>query len=692
MVDNASPIADLPPHTRGSRLSDFTKKAPLLPAEEKLREACMRGETCVIDDGTRPNASTNENTIRASFLRYLILGGCEESPLHQRGVHLYGAFIACRNSHDLGKYLDLEAATIPRDIKLVNCWIDGSVSLNGAKTRNVCFDGTTLDELFADGIQCEGNIFLRHNFRANSCVRLLGATLSGSLECTGGSFEDKVVSLACDRIRVKGGIFLNSKFRALGAVRLVGAKTGGILNCIDGKFESSQLSLICDDIEIDGGLFLSDGFQANGVIRLPSAKVGENIACRGGHCKSHFYANNATIGGNLFLDKHFQSHGTIHLPNAHIGGNILCDGGTFHNKDKAILANKATIDGNVILGVANAAGTFSFQSAIIGGDFSANGATLSAKPSLELRGAEIKGTFHWRDIKHAPGRLDLGGASAKTVNMDEASWQKPKSIKLNNFTYKSFDNLESGANSNYWKRFLEQQPNDDLGEKFRPRPYEQLAKVLHSMGYEEEARSIRIKRQQLHTNFMAKYDPDRFATRSDGRQHWRVIHWLTVFARRTLIGPLVDYGFRPGKAVLYLLMLILIGSGVYWKAARFGVMTPTHPLIFKEAIDRGDGKLPIINPQCAENWVYFPKEVEAECRASVPSEYSEFQSLIYAADVALPIVNLRMENDWAPRVVDTSGNRDWLGWWVRTFEWFLIIMGWVLSLLFASAVGGIIRR
>lgn len=76
----------------------------------------------------------------------------------------------------------------------------------------------------------------------------------------------------------------------------------------------------------------------------------------------------------------------------------------------------------------------------------------------------------------------------------------------------------------------------------------------------------------------------------------------------------------------------------------------------------------------------------------MPSEYSEFQSLIYAADIALPIVNLRMESDWSPRVVYPDGERHWAGWWVRTFEWFLIISGWLLSLLFVSAVGGIIRR
>ncbi|MEO0908819.1 MAG: hypothetical protein AAFX96_00380, partial [Pseudomonadota bacterium] len=87
--------------------------------------------------------------------------------------------------------------------------------------------------------------------------------------------------------------------------------------------------------------------------------------------------------------------------------------------------------------------------------------------------------------------------------------------------------------------------------------------------------------------------------------------------------------------------------------------------------------------------VYFPDE---NCGSAMPSEYSEFQSFIYAADVALPVVNLRMEDDWAPRVVHTDGTSNSIGWWVRTFEWFLIAAGWILSLLFVSAVGSSIRR
>ena len=70
-----------------------------------------------------------------------------------------------------------------------------------------------------------------------------------------------------------------------------------------------------------------------------------------------------------------------------------------------------------------------------------------------------------------------------------------------------------------------------------------------------------------------------------------------------------------------------------------------------------------------------------------------FNALIYSIDVAVPVVNFRMQDDWSPRVVDwQSGETDWAGWWVRSWEWLQVSFGWAFSLLFVSAIGGIIRR
>lgn len=258
---------------------------------------------------------------------------------------------------------------------------------------------------------------------------------------------------------------------------------------------------------------------------------------------------------------------------------------------------------------------------------------------------------------------------------------QPKKVdyntKLDNFTYGGFSNLPDNCKPAFWIEFLNQQPQDHLAKNFKPRPWEQLASVLDAMGYQEEALELRIEKQKLQTNFMAKHEP----AAQGSLNLW---HWGQVFFRKIVWGPLVGYGYKPGNALVYLFVLIVLGGILYDQAAKRGIMTPTHPLIFKEA--RAGGSIPA---WCAENWVYFPDE---NCASAMPSEYSEFEAFIYAADVALPVVNLRMESDWAPRVVFTDGTRDNFGLWVRAYEWFLIAGGWILSLLFVSAVGSSIRK
>ncbi len=538
---------------KGSKLEDFL---PLLPAEEKLRQCAANGEVCEVDDffGARPEEASKLNTIRAEFLRYMVIGGCTLSLIHARGVNILGAYVKCNEE------LDLEASDICKDLKLQQCLIDGYLNLAGAKTKNISLNAS------------------------------------------------KVVSIMAERA------FL------------------------------------------DGSLNLNEGFTSQESVRLSSAAI---------------------------------------------SGNLLCENAKFLESDNSLIINRAKINGDVDLENVIAKGTIALTGTEIGGDFTPQGASLEGTPSLQLRNTKIGGTLVWRSLKHANGEVDFSGASCKNINTDGDSWMRkredyqeknsneekpisenqPKQIdyntKLDNFTYEGFSNLPDNCKPEFWIEFLNQQPQDHLEKNFKPRPWEQLASVLDTMGYQEEALELRIEKQKLQTNFMASHEP---AAKS-GLNLW---HWGQVFFRKAIWGPLVGYGYKPGNALLYLFALIMLGTIIYDQAAKRGIMTPTHPLIFKEA--RAGGTIPA---WCAENWVHFPDE---NCASAMPSEYSEFQSFIYAADVALPVVNLRMEVDWAPRVVFTDGTRDNFGWWVRLYEWFLIASGWILSLLFVSAVGSSIRK
>ena len=593
-------------------------------------ECVAKGDVCEIAK-ERPVTATRENIVRSSFLRFLILGGDENAPMHERGVWVIGAFVDCDCSK--GR-VDLDGSTIDHDIVLYNCEIDGDITLRGSKTNTVGFESSKIKSLLGDRMEVSGSVFLRNGFHASGEVRVLGAKISGNFECDNSKFSAAGNALHCDGMEVGGSVFLRNGFHASGEVRLPGAKIAGYLVCTNGYFAAKGTSLI---------------------------------------------AQNIKVGGNLFLDDGFQASGEVDFRNAHVGGSVYCDNAIFSCKNQSLVFNRAVIDGMVLLGKGlMSAGQVSFAGAKIGRDFSVQGVSLEGNPSLQLRNAEIRGTLTWRGIKYAHGQLDLTGVSCRDFSFDEYSWKKPKEIRLTDFAYKSFTELPKGADGDFWREWLEKQPKSHLQTKFRPKPYEYLADILSDMGNEEESRAVRIAKQEQQTEFIQKYQP------RPKKPVARMLRRLSIFWRRAVLGPFVDYGYRPGRAGLYLGLIGLAGAFIYWWAAAAGIITPANPLVYKEA----HLKSGLISPECKINWVYVSKN----CKDTMPSEHSEFQPFWYSFDVLLPVVNLRQQDDWSPRVTHVDGSNWWAGRLVRWWEWFQISAGWVLSLLFVSAIGGIIKR
>ena len=697
----------------------------LHPAEWKLLECAASGEVCLLGE-TLPSLPTETTTIRAEFLRFLALGGDAQNPLHERGIQLVGAYVECEDD------LDFLGTILPGNLTLTNCTIDGSIVFRDAQAETIALSGCTVHAILADRLVTTGGVYLNDNFEASGTVRFAGTKIGGDFDCTNGQFNNDNETLSCDGMETSGAVFLCDGFKAAGTVRLAGARIRKNLFCINGQFDGSDISLICDNVKTNGTVFLNRGFKASGTVRLLGAKIGADLACDSGqfngkivalHCDGievsgavflndgfnasgtvkilaakirgdlacrngvfrgpevALHAHGAEFGGNCFLDHNFLAHGTVNLSSATIAHNLYCQGGTFSCKSQAIHAPRITVGDNINLGKdCRVAGQVSFQAAEVGGDITFAHGSFEGKPSVNLRNAKIEGMLVWRDIEHARGELNLSGASCRTLNMDWKSWEKPDQVRIDNFTYSGFSELPTGCDANFWTNWLERQPARHLEERYRPKPYAQLATVLDAMGHEEEARAIRIEQRKRQSLFTRKFEavPNRFESKLARKLvvFWNFIQWLVV-----------SYGYRPGKAVFFLFGMMVIGSVVYHFAARDGIMTPTHPLIFKEA---AGGFIP---KQCSKNWVYPANDIKAKCEAAIPSEYSSFNAIAYSIDTAIPVVNLRMESDWSPRVVTWDEGLPYSpGWWVRTWEWLQIAFGWGFSLLFVSAIGGVIRR
>ena len=163
------------------RLSDFL---PLGPAEQLLLDCCRVGEVAQVAE-KRPEAPDATNRIRASFLRFLLLGGDEQAPVHERGVWLSGCWVDSQ--------LDLDGCVVQCNAVLVNSHFKDLLLAQDARlSALLSLTGSCLSRgMNADRLQINGDVLLRAGFNAKHKVRLLGAQIDGNLDCEGGQFEVK---------------------------------------------------------------------------------------------------------------------------------------------------------------------------------------------------------------------------------------------------------------------------------------------------------------------------------------------------------------------------------------------------------------------------------------------------------------------------------------------------------------------
>jgi hypothetical protein len=175
------------------------------------------------------------------------------------------------------------------EVRLLGAAIGGDLNAEGGTFKNLKSDknpNPTGRALTADGINVTGGVCLRNGFSAEGQVRLLGATIGGNLDATDGTFKKpsgnalnpdgtkNETALNADGIKVTGDIFLRKAFSAEGEVRLLGATIGGNLEATGGTFKNQNgNALIADRIEVHGNVFLRNAFHAEGAVRLVGAEI-----------------------------------------------------------------------------------------------------------------------------------------------------------------------------------------------------------------------------------------------------------------------------------------------------------------------------------------------------------------------------------------------------------------------------------
>jgi len=614
------------------------------------------------NDAAKASSWGEERSIRAALIRWLCIDREARNFVDPRGVQVHGAriegaldlsfvrvrfplaLICCGCKEELRlrflriptinlngsgvRGVNLERAKVQGTVSLANGFCcEGEIQLVGARIGNNldCMAGRFRNfpgkALRADRIRVRGSVFLRNAFSAEGEVRLFGADIGGNLECNDGAFLNVTGSaLSADRASVRGSAFLRDGFVAEGEVRLVGMQVGGNLECGGGNFKKGPgMALNADRIDVRGNVLLQKGFVADGEVHLLGAQIGNNLTCDGGAFKNSggtaLNADSVNVGGFVFMRNGFSAEGEVNLLSAQVGDNFECDGGTFRNPGgKALNADRISVQGDVLL---------------------RNG--FRAEGGVSLASAVTKGTVAWTDVANAErASLNLNYATAGAICDDKASWPGTGKLSIDGFVYQHvLSGLTDPRSRLAWLA---------LQSPFTPQPYRQLAQVMRNAGVDRAARRVLFTME------------DRL---------WKEEGNFPVGWVRWPLGLVVGFGYYPLRALVGLLILVLLGWGVFAGANAAGALAPKD----QKAYD------------------YFVANGHA------PAYYEPLSPLAFSIENSLPLVKLGQIDYWQPnpqaleRGSFFASTRLLFG-----FQRLQVLLGWILATLFVAGVTGIVQK
>ena len=148
------------PKSTGRTLAEFR---PLLLAEQLLLDCCGDGTAARCADSSsnpakRPDKPTDRNTIRGSFIRFMLLGGDENTALHENGIQLIGAYVQGELIADycdirfrvhiqattFSSNLQFHSTRFSQNVSLINCGMQGMYAQDSQFDSGYCCDGTAI--------------------------------------------------------------------------------------------------------------------------------------------------------------------------------------------------------------------------------------------------------------------------------------------------------------------------------------------------------------------------------------------------------------------------------------------------------------------------------------------------------------------------------------------------------------------
>ncbi len=491
--------------------------------------------------------------------------------------------------------------------------------------------------LFLSATRVEGDFSLRG-------ADLQPGDLSQAVTGTDPGF-DITATLIADRIRVEGNVELDRGLRSTGTIRIVNAVVGGSMRLASAHIDVSgdtpppwpHRALHLDGTQISGD-FDARSLRLAGQARMVDVDIRGSLRLDGANLRNPeadaILGRRFSVGGNM--DARFvEVAGCFSLQGAKIGANMDLRGTRLVEPGKHVRTGAispsvdiraATIGRDMIMSAGHrpfaAHGGVRMHRAEIGREANFDGAILgSALTGTALNGHGMVAQELVLTVGQAPrGRVTLRHARCASLDDNENFWNTTGKLDLEDFRYEALavpiDVKDDAAVRNRlrWLRGIMQRD-------YSPGPYDQLAAVFRAGGNEEHASTVLIEKQRRRYVAMA----DGFRVLGPGVLLWS---WL----QRSMVG----YGYRPTRALVWLLLALAVGS--LW----FGF----HP------------RLTEINEQ--DHLIWNP--------------------VLYTLDLLVPIIDFGNKNRW-----QAPGASQWIASG-------LIATGWVLATTAAAGLTRMLRR
>ncbi|MFD9307178.1 oxidoreductase [Streptomyces sp. NPDC060048] len=456
-------------------------------------------------------------------------------------------------------------------------------------------------------------------------LKLRGVRITGRLDLSGGTVSPYVELQSC---RFDGEIQLSET--RFGTLRLV--------NCAIPRLDAARL-------HTEGDLHLPRCRVARG-IRLTDAQIGTDLliseAVVQRDSKGRAVAADGLSVAQDFQGELLQTYGEVSLRGAKVGVSMNLRGARLRNPygRRALNAPQLTVERTLYLtsisldyaqgesdsstppygfGRTPARGHRAQRFECRGGlrlddgrfgdaiDFYGARFTLTDDQEVSLRRIH---TPELRFVGERPelGRVVLSGARVVKLVDTSTSWPGPGRVSMEGFGY------ESLAPRGHFPLARRLEWVEAATPEYSPEPYERLAAVLRASGEDADAREVLLAKQRR-----------RRATLPPALRAWGHLQDWTVV-----------YGYRPGRAALWMTVLWAAGA----------VLFHLH----------GE-----------------PAPIKAE-------EHPAWNPSLYALDLLLPVIDLGQQDQWRL----TGG---WQ-WGVAG----LVVVGWILATTVAAGASRLLRR